>query len=98
MRIENESLLRGLAQTTPTPKNATPQGDFGGMLMDALKEVNASQQNSRAMQNAFMAGQPGVEVHDLMIAMERSSTAMQLTLQVRNKMLEAYQEMVRMQI
>jgi flagellar hook-basal body complex protein FliE len=68
------------------------------MLMDALKEVNASQQNSRAMQNAFMAGQPGVEVHDLMIAMERSSTAMQLTLQVRNKMLEAYQEMVRMQI
>ena len=98
MRIQNESLLRGLAQTTPQPKAADKSGDFGNMLMDALKEVNATQQNTRAMQNSFMAGQPGVEVHDLMIAMEKSSTAMQLTLQVRNKLLEAYQEMTRMQI
>lgn len=71
--------------------------DFANTLMDALKEVNNSQQESREMQNQFMAGQP-VELHDLMIKMEQASTAMQLTMQVRNKLLEAYQEINRMQV
>lgn len=76
----------------------TDGADFGEMLMDVLKEVNQAQNESRATQNAFMTGQPGVEYHDLMIAMERASVAMQLTLQVRNKVLEAYQEINKMQI
>ncbi len=96
MRIDN-ALVRSLEQAAPKPKNADG-GDFGEMLMDALKEVQNAQSQSREAQNAFMAGQPGVEVHDLMIAMERASVAMQLTLQVRNKALEAYQEISRMQI
>lgn len=73
------------------------KGDFAQTLMDVLKEVNQSQQASRDKQNAFMTGQP-VEFHDLMITMERASIAMQLTLQVRNKLLEAYQEINRMQV
>ncbi len=76
---------------------AEGKGDFAKMLMDVLKEVNTSEQNARGLQNALMANQP-VEIHDLKIAMERASTAMQLTLQVRNKLLEAYQEIMRMQV
>lgn len=72
--------------------------DFGQQLMDAIKEVNQTQMNSREMQTALMTGQPAVELHDLMIAMEKASTAMQLTMQVRNKLLEAYQEISRMQV
>lgn len=71
--------------------------DFAQMLMDTMKEVNQTQLDSQSLQNDFMAGQP-VEFHDLMIAMEKAGTAMQLTLQVRNKVLEAYQEMMRMQV
>lgn len=71
--------------------------NFGDMLMDALGEVNQAQQESRAMQGSFMAGQP-VDVDDLMVAMERASVAMQLTMQVRNKVLEAYQEVMRTQV
>ena len=65
--------------------------------MDAIKDVNASQQDSAKLQNELMAGRP-VEYHDLMIAMERASTTMALTMQVRNKVLEAYQEISRMQV
>jgi len=86
---------------TQAAKSAQPEaggGDFGQMLMDALKDVNSAQQDSRQMQTDFMAGRPGVEVHDLMVAMEKASVAMQLTMQVRNKMLEAYQEISRMQV
>jgi flagellar hook-basal body complex protein FliE len=72
-------------------------GDFAKMLTDVLKEVNGSEQNALGLKNALMANQP-VEIHDLKIAMERASTAMQLTLQVRNKLLEAYQEIMRMQV
>jgi flagellar hook-basal body complex protein FliE len=71
--------------------------DFATTLTDALKEVNKAQQNSKELQDKFMANQP-VDLHDLMIAMEKASTAMQLTMQVRNKLLEAYQEINRMQV
>lgn len=79
------------------PANAEPTEDFAQMLMDVLKDVNASQQESRAKQNAFMTNQ-SVDIDDLMISMERASVAMQLTMQVRNKALEAYQEIARMQV
>ena len=80
-------------------KKSAPQGggDFANTLMDVLKEVNESQLQAKDKQNAFMTGQQ-VEFHDLMISLERASTAMQLTLQVRNKLLEAYQEINRMQV
>lgn len=68
------------------------------MLMDVLKEINASQSEAKQMQNSFLTGQPDVEFHDFMIAMEKASVGMQLTLQVRNKVLEAYQEINRINI
>lgn len=71
--------------------------DFGEMLKDALAEVNGMQGQSRQMQNDFLEGK-NVEFHDLMITMEKASTGMALTMQVRNKLLEAYQEIARTQI
>lgn len=101
MRIEGPASqltqLTQLAQPTQPSVRDSNGDDFGQMLMDALKEVNATQRESRELQNSLMAGQP-VEFHDLMIAMERASVSMQLTMQVRNKLLEAYQEMSRMQV
>lgn len=72
--------------------------DFGQMLMDVLKEVNQSQTTAQDMNNAFLTGQPGVEIHDVKIAGEQASIAMALTIQVRNKVLEAYQELNRIQV
>lgn len=71
--------------------------NFGQMLMDAIKEVNSAQSDATKLQNDLMANRP-VETHDLLIAMERASTALQLMMQVRNKTLEAYQEISRMQV
>ena len=72
--------------------------DFAQQLMDVLEEVNDSQLNAKKVGNDFMTGQQGVDYHDLMIAMERASTSLNLTMQVRNKILDAYQEISRMQI
>lgn len=72
--------------------------DFSHMLMDVMKEVTNLQNESKTMAENFLTGRRPVEHHDLMIAMERASVAMQLTMQVRNKALEAYQEISRMQV
>ncbi len=96
MRIDNAT--PNLKLNDLLAQRGTTEGkDFGEMLMDVMKEVNASQQNSREKQGALMAGQP-VDVDDLMITMEKASIAMQLTMQVRNKVLEAYQEVMRTQV
>lgn len=84
---------------SPTAKPAESRGeDFGSMLMDVMKEVNASQNNAKSMQEDLITNRRPVEYHDVMIAVEQASTAMQLTMAVRNKLLEAYQEINRMQV
>jgi flagellar hook-basal body complex protein FliE len=85
------------AMRTGSPA-AGPEGDdFASTLMDVLKEVNSAQQNAAAKQTELMTGQ-NVDIADVKIAMERASIALNLTLQVRNKLLEAYQEISRMQV
>ncbi len=95
-RIHPVSLSQNIQGLT-APKTSQPDEDFAHMLMDALREVNSAQLHAAQVQNDLMAGRP-VEYHDLVFAMERASLAMELTLQVRNKLLEAYQEIQRLQI
>ena len=98
MQIHNLGIKNQLDQATKAAGGSAATGDdFAHTLMDVLKEVNNSQNNSADMQKAYMTGQP-VEYHDLMIAMEKANTSLQLTMQVRNKLLDAYQEISRLQI
>ena len=78
---------------------STTGGDgFSKQLMDVLKEVNDSQSKATELQTDMMTNRKDVDYHDLMIAMEKASVAMQLTMAVRNKVLDAYQTISQMQI
>jgi flagellar hook-basal body complex protein FliE len=68
--------------------------DFGEMLDSLVGRVNQSQHDADAMVESLALGEP-VDVHQVMMALSEASNAMQLTLQVRNKALEAYQELMR---
>ncbi|MER3496771.1 MAG: flagellar hook-basal body complex protein FliE [Armatimonadota bacterium] len=81
-----------------TPLAGTKGSDFAQQLMDVLGEVNGAQTKAASLQTDLTTGRRPVEVHDVMIAMEKASIAMQLTLAVRNKVMEAYQEISRMQV
>lgn len=70
---------------------------FSDCLIDALKETNALQQKSDALNAALAAGQVD-DISQVVIASQKADLAMQLTLQVRNKAISAYQELMRMQI
>lgn len=70
---------------------------FGQALEKALSGVERQEQVVHALNDKFITGQ-NVDVHTLMIASERAQLGLQLTVQVRNKVIEAYQEIMRTQL
>lgn len=74
-----------------------PKERFIDVLEDSLKGVNELQVQKNTAIEDFASGKND-NVQDLMIAMQRASTAVQLTTAVRNKVLEIYQELSQMQL
>ena len=70
-----------------------PRG-FGGMLTDALETVQSLQDDTRAKTRGLALGED-VNVHDVMIAANKSEVAFNLVLEVRNKMVEAWEKLSR---
>ncbi len=81
-----------------TPKPAAEGDDFGKMLVKALEEVNGAQGEAKSVAQDFLTHRKDVDIHDVMISQEKASTAMQLTMAVRNKALEAFQEINRLPV
>ncbi len=75
--------------------NIDPQS-FNKTLTDSLGEVNNLQKEKNSMITAFASGETQ-NVHELMISMQKASVAVSMTSAVRNKVLEAYKEMSRIQ-
>ncbi len=70
---------------------------FGEIFKDALKEVSKAQNESDKLTNQLVTGEVQ-DVHEVMIASQKASLSLQMTMQVRNKVVEAYQEVMRMQV
>jgi flagellar hook-basal body complex protein FliE len=70
---------------------------FGEFLNSAIKQVDGLQKESEKLNEALAMGLTD-NLHQVMIASEKASIAMQFTMQVRNKIMDAYQEIMRMPI
>ena len=70
---------------------------FSESMASSLKAVNETQLTSKAMMEAYDRGED-VALADVMLAMQSSSMAFQATLQVRNKVLSAYQDIMKMPV
>lgn len=77
--------------------HAEPTQSFQEIFKDALNQVNQLQQESQSMTQKLITGEVE-DVHQVMIAAQKASLTLDLTVQVRNKVIEAYQEVMRMQI
>lgn len=81
-----------------SPKSETVSGaSFGEMLNKALEDVNGAQIKADEVIKGFLTGEVQ-DVHQVTIAMEQAKLTLHLALEVRNKIVEAYQEISRMQI
>lgn len=71
---------------------------FDEVMTQALNKVNDVQKTSGELQQAYERGEPGVDITDVMVASQKSSVAFEATLQVRNKLVEAYRDIMNMPI
>jgi len=72
-------------------------GGFGEFLKQAVKEVNQGQVDSDKAVEQLHTGQ-AKNIHEVMIALEKADISMRLMVQMRNKIVDAYQEVMRMQV
>ena len=70
--------------------------DFSALLKQSIDTVNQYQQASGNMSKAFVTGDPNANLSDVMIAMQKASVSFEAMKQVRNKLVEAYQSVMRM--
>ena len=70
---------------------------FTDMVRNAVSEVNQTQLHSREMQTAYERGEP-IPLHEVVLGMQKSSLAFEATLQVRNKVLKAYEDILNMPV
>lgn len=79
---------------------ATPyeaQQSFATALKDAISNVNGLQKASDVATNKLINGE-NIELHEVMIASQKASITLNATMEVRNKVIEAYQEIMRMSV
>lgn len=73
-------------------------GDFSQALRQAIDQVNEAQQQGQQMAEKFAAGDPNVNLHEVMIDLQKASVSFQEMIQVRNRLVSAYQDIMNMQV
>jgi flagellar hook-basal body complex protein FliE len=90
--------IKPIKMDVPAIQGNTSASDFSDMLSQAVNNVNGLQKQSREMQTSFDMGDPNLSLADVMIAKEKSGIAFEATMQVRNKVLEAYKTIMNMPV
>jgi flagellar hook-basal body complex protein FliE len=94
------------AEASPLPDASSVSGaapaqgggsEFSNLLSNMVSEVNDKQISASQTVNAMQSGQ-NVSLHQAVIAMEEANVSFQLMVEVRNKLLDSYQELMRMQV
>ncbi len=86
-------------RTETDPKVSDPQRvDFGSVLTEAINGVNQLQSDAKTLRTQFDLGDRSVDLSQVMIAGAKSSVAFEATVQVRNKLVEAYKEIMSMPV
>ena len=88
-------LLDGIGNAAKPTESAPAGPSFAERLGQVLNDTNDTQQVAAQMQNALLNGEP-VELHQVMLKAEEAGLAMDLLLEMRNKLVDAYKDLIRM--
>ncbi|MDK2125122.1 flagellar hook-basal body complex protein FliE [Parachitinimonas caeni] len=101
MNIESIAAIRPVSTVGPqilgNQTGASPKTNFGDWFESQLSSVNAQLINADVNMQKLATGQ-ATNLHEVMISMEEAKLSLQMMVQVRNHLLEAYQDIMRMQI
>jgi flagellar hook-basal body complex protein FliE len=90
--------MRAMSLQASGPAQVAPTGnsDFSALLQQSIAAVNSTEQQAGKMAVAFETGASNVSLTDVMVAQQKASVSFQATLQVRNKLVEAYKDVMNM--
>lgn len=91
------SNVNGLVKFSETKKDIKEEVEFSNILEKTISDVNNSQLVSNDKIDKFIKGED-VSVHEVMVAMQEAQMSMQLLVEARNKVVEAYQELNRLSL
>jgi len=95
--LGSDSRSRAMQKVSPGSDGEDMIGSFSDALKKAVNDLSALERNSSDKTNDLVTGKLE-NVHDLMIAMEKSKIGLSMAIEVRNKVIESYKEVMRMQI
>jgi flagellar hook-basal body complex protein FliE len=91
----------GLAAGKPTGAASGTSGadtDFGQVLKTAIDQVSSAQMQAQEMAQGFASGDSNVNLADVMVNLQKASLSFQQMVQVRNKLVTAYQDIMNMSV
>ncbi len=103
-QIRAHEMRTGAVRADVAPSNAIDVGGaravpgFAETLSNTLDKVSATQAHAGAMQQAFELGDPRADLARVMVAMQQSQVAFRATVEVRNRLVQAYQDVMNMPI
>lgn len=86
------------ASHAPAPVAVGEGPDFGALLKSAMDEVNSAQTEARDITEQFELGEGNASLQDVVVSLQKASLSFQTMVQVRNKLVSAYQEIMNMQV
>jgi flagellar hook-basal body complex protein FliE len=87
----------GAAPATAAPDKSGPS-EFASLLAKGIDQVNQTQQRAGELSSAFQRGEPGVELPQVMLEMQKANVSFRALTEVRNRLVSAYQEIMNMQL
>ncbi|KHL70632.1 MULTISPECIES: flagellar hook-basal body complex protein FliE [Pseudomonas] len=94
--MQADAMARFKPAQPEAPANGMPS--FADLLGQAVNKVSQTQSSANQLATAFEMGQGGVDLTDVMIASQKASVSFQAMTQVRNKLVQAYQDIMQMSI
>ncbi len=88
----------GLIQGAQVGLGGSERLDFQTVLQDAVRGISDAQQSAQSKAQAYQLGDDKVSLEDVMISLQKASLAMQGMVQVRNRLVESYREVMNMQV
>jgi len=99
--MNNISITNNIQKSLPQPATSSAGekssgSSFGNVLQDAIKQVNSLETDSQTEVNKFLS--EDTDLHSVMMALEKADISFQVMMQVRNKIVSAYQEIMKTQV
>lgn len=87
------------AQGLPkAPVQVETQSGFSNLLNQAVNAVNDTQQQANKLATAFQQGDPNIQMSEVMLSLQKANVSFTAMVEVRNKLVSAYQEIMNMQV